>query len=73
MWEQNLRRDAGVHEIIVAPRREHSRNRTSCITASSDMSAAKDRFSNCLRGNPDLAGRPGAWKRQNSIRPARHR
>ena len=31
----------------------------------------KDLFSNCLRGYPDLVGRPGAWKGQNSISPTR--
>ena len=35
-------------------------NRMSCITASSEMSAAEDSFSNCLRGNPGPVGRPGA-------------
>jgi hypothetical protein len=53
---KSLRREAGVHEIIVTPRPSTAANRMCYITASSDMSAARDRFSNCLQGNPDLAG-----------------
>ena len=61
----NCRRiSKSVREVIFAPVREHSRNRTSCSTASSSIASA--RISNCLRASAVLAGMPGATRWTNS-------
>ena len=64
---------SGPSSVRMTPRREHSRKPDELYHRIERYVGGEGPFLECLRGNPDLVGRPGSWKRLNSIRPARQR